>query len=114
MSKKSVISGIFLVVGLAALSGKAHYDKAEQEHLEQEHLEQQQMEDEIPYYPLNGTFTCEYYKAKTQVMEGISWYSVSETSRGWNWMFSMEDDTAIFYTQTAGQFCYVKHVGEEE
>lgn len=108
MSKKSAISGIFLAIGLAALGAKGYADR-----VEKEKLEQQQLED-IPVEPLNGVFSCEYYKGTTQKLEGISWYEVTESARGWNWTFIVEDGTAVFFTQTAGQFCYVTHVGEEE
>lgn len=107
MSKKSAISGVFVVLGFVALAGKAYYDKEQQPQVEQEQLE------DIPVEALNGEFRCEYYKAKTQVVEGIAGYEVTEGTRGWNWVFHMHDETSIFYTQTAGQFCYVVHVGED-
>ena len=108
MSKKSAISGVLVVMGFAALCGKAYFDK-----VEQEKLEQQQLED-IPVEPLNGEFYCEYYKAKTQVLSNVYSYETIATQSGWNWVFELHDETAVFYTQTAGQFCYVIHVGEEE
>lgn len=107
MSKKSAFSGVLVVMGLVGLSIKAYYDKVQLDKAEQQQLE------EVEVLPLNGEFVCEYYKAKTQVLEGISWYEVSSSSRGWSWTFSMEDGTAIFYVQTPGQFCYVRHVEEE-
>lgn len=108
MSKKSAISGVLLVAGFIGLAGKVYYDKEKA----QEQLEQEQLE-EIPVLPLNGVFTCNYYKGTTHQLEGISWYEVTESARGWNWTFIVEDGTAVFFTQTAGQFCYVSHVEEE-
>lgn len=108
MSKKSAISGVILVMGLVALGGKAYHDnKQEQERIEQ------QLEEAVDIYPLNGVFTCSYYKSTTVKLEGITHYETSETARGRNWLFIVEDGTAIFYTQTAGHFCHVEHVEEE-
>lgn len=106
MSKKSAISGVFVVLGLVALAGKAYYDK--------EQLEGQVQVEDIPVETLNGEFYCEYYKAKTQVLSNVYSYETIATQSGWNWVFELHDETAVFYTQTAGQFCYVIHVGEEE
>lgn len=106
MSKKSAISGVFVILGFVALAGKAYYDK--------EQLEAQAQVEDIPVETLNGEFYCEYYKAKTQVLSNVHSYETIATQSGWNWVFELHDETAVFYTQTAGQFCYVIHVGEEE
>lgn len=72
------------------------------------------VEEVVEYLPLNGVFYCEYYKAKTQVVENIVNYETISVGSGWNWLLHLGDGTTLFYTQTAGQFCYVHHVEEEE
>lgn len=62
--------------------------------------------------PLNGTFRCEYYKAKGQEVSNVIGYEVTPAASGWNWIITVEDGTSLFFTQTAGQFCYVTQ--EEE
>lgn len=109
MSKKSVVSAMFVVAGMVGL---ATYGRHVVEEHQQFQVEEEQLE-EVWSEPLNGVFTCNYYKGTTHQLEGISWYEVTDSARGWNWTFIVEDGTAVFFTQTAGQFCYVIHVGEE-
>ena len=66
------------------------------------------------YIPTPGTFYCEYYKAKTQVVEDVYDYHVYSVDGGWNWVLSMDDGTTLYYVQTAGQFCYVTGDGDED
>ena len=106
MSKKSVVSAIFLVAGAAGLVTYTAVNKAEE--VEVEVVE----EDYIPVIMLDGVFQCEYYKATAQHVPDVINYEVVATQSGWNWILHLKDDTSLFYTQSAGQFCYVKHVGE--
>lgn len=66
------------------------------------------------HIPTPGTFHCEYYKAKTQVVENVYDYHVYSVDGGWNWVLSMDDGTTLYYVQTAGQFCYVTGDGDED
>lgn len=63
--------------------------------------------------PLNGVFSCTYHKLVTHTLSGINSYEITPLASGWNWVFITEEQGAVFFTQTAGQFCYVHHVGEE-
>lgn len=101
------LASLVLAIGMGALALYAKQNKDPE--LEPVPV----LEEEVPVLPLNGEFYCEFYKTKTQVMEGIAGYEVTEGSRGWNWVFHMHDGTSIFYVQLPGQFCYVHHVEEE-
>lgn len=91
----SLLAGLFV---FAAQSAPAHSAQGN--------------EDSAAALPLNGTFRCEYYKAKGQEVSNVIGYEVTPASSGWNWIITVEDGTSLFFTQTAGQFCYVTQ--EEE
>ena len=64
----------------------------------------------VEEYPLNGVFYCEFYKTKTAAVENIIHFEVVPIGSGWNWTLYIDDGAVLFFTQTAGQFCYINHV----
>lgn len=103
-----VAAGVALIC--TALGGLVGYSIALDQEQEQEPLEV--VQEAVEAAPLDGEFTCSYYKSTTLKLENITSYEVVGIENGWNWVFQGEDGSSFFYTQTAGQLCYVRSVVE--
>lgn len=69
-------------------------------------------EETIEELPLNGVFQCEYYKSVAQKIPDVANFEVFPEGGEWMWRLDLHDGTSLFYSQTAGQFCYVHNVEE--
>lgn len=103
---KAIVGLILLGSAAIGLAFSNAYDK--------QAVEEEAVEVVEEYTPSPGTFHCEYYKAKTQVVEDVYDHYVVHVSNGWNWVLTMHDGTTLYYTQTAGQFCYVAGDSDED